>query len=220
MTRKIIREAIQIMDKSIQIERIANMEDLFDELLQKDSEDINIKDERIPYWCEIWASAIGLSMFIIENKTLFGDKSVIEIGAGLGLPGITASWYAPAVTITDYIEEAVQFSKRNWMLNHQQGEATFETLDWRHLEDNQKKFDIVMASDVAYERAGFDSLLNGLKKLLNPGGYILLSEPNRYLGKLFLEKIADEKLVLLNKTYTVDLYQKQHAITVYQLFVA
>ncbi len=219
MTRKIVTEAIQILDKSFQIERIADMEDLFEELLKKDSEDINVKDERIPYWCEIWASAIGLSMYIIENSSFIENKSVIEVGAGLGLPSITASHYAESITITDYIQEAVDFSKRNWLLNHSVGEAFFEVLDWRNIATQHKKYDIVIASDVAYEQNGFDALLIGLKKLLKPGACILLSEPNRYLGKLFLDKIKEEELVVNSKSYHVNLHNKDNTITVYQLFV-
>jgi predicted nicotinamide N-methyase len=54
--------------------------------------------------CAVWDAAIILSRFIYENADLFRDKIALELGAGVGLPGITAARFAERCYLTDYIE--------------------------------------------------------------------------------------------------------------------
>ena len=43
-------------------------------------------DEPFPYWTRLWPSSIALSEFITDNRDYVRNKSVLEIGGGLGLP--------------------------------------------------------------------------------------------------------------------------------------
>lgn len=49
----------------------------------------------------IWPASIELTKFIIDNKEIFANKNVLELGAGAGLCGFVAAKYAKNVTITD-----------------------------------------------------------------------------------------------------------------------
>jgi len=48
-----------------------------DSLIDKISEEEFRKDERLPYWAEIWHSAIALSQFLQHNPTLVAGKNVL-----------------------------------------------------------------------------------------------------------------------------------------------
>ena len=44
----------------------------------------------------IWDAGIILARFILTNKQLFENKSVLELGTGVGIGGITAMKYTKA----------------------------------------------------------------------------------------------------------------------------
>jgi len=47
-------------------------------------------DERLPYWAELWTSAIVLAERVLNDQTMRGTK-VLELGCGLGLVGLAAA---------------------------------------------------------------------------------------------------------------------------------
>ena len=176
---------VAVGDFNLKLTIIENIDALFDALIQKGVDHEDVKDERIPYWAELWASAIALSLYLVENQLVSNEKSVTEIGCGLGLPSIVAGLLgAKEVILTDYLPEALDFAKQNWLQNLPEKNARFQVLDWRN-PDPSVSADILLASDVAYESRAFEPLLNAFKILLNPNGIILITEPNRYISKKF-----------------------------------
>ena len=61
-------------------------------------------DERIPYWANVWESALVLAEDLASSAG--SGLSLIELGCGLGLPALVAARQGFLVTATDY-EEAV-----------------------------------------------------------------------------------------------------------------
>lgn len=53
------------------------------------------------YWTRVWPAAIGLCQFLQEHPQYIAGKTVLELAAGLGLPGFYAARTAETVTITD-----------------------------------------------------------------------------------------------------------------------
>ena len=170
--------------------RIKDIDTLFSLLLNKTHADISFTDERMPYWADLWPSAIALSEYITEHSVLVKNQDVIELGCGLGLPGMVASNLGGKVLMTDYLEEALSFARLNWEQNLS-SVFNSELVDWRKIDD-KKKYDIVLASDVAYENRSFQPLLIALKSLVKKNGRILLSEPNRKFSSPFIELLKTE----------------------------
>ena len=170
--------------------RIKDIDTLFSLLLNKTHADISFTDERMPYWADLWPSAIALSEYITEHSAIVKNQDVIELGCGLGLPGMVASNLGGKVLMTDYLEEALSFARLNWEQNLS-SEFNSELVDWRNIDD-KKKYDIVLASDVAYENRSFQPLLIALKSLVKKNGRILLSEPNRKFSSPFIELLKTE----------------------------
>ncbi|HEV2131729.1 MAG TPA: hypothetical protein VGR27_11530, partial [Longimicrobiaceae bacterium] len=54
-----------------------------DELI--DEEDFD-RDERLPYWAELWPSARALARYLLEREVPAGR--VLELGAGVALPSL------------------------------------------------------------------------------------------------------------------------------------
>lgn len=53
--------------------------------------------------CATWDAAVILGHWIRDNCNVFYEKSVHELGAGVGLPGLMAARFAKSVLISDYV---------------------------------------------------------------------------------------------------------------------
>jgi predicted nicotinamide N-methyase len=213
--------------QAIRLTIIENLDALFDALIAKGDTHPDVVDERIPYWAELWASALGMAQYLAENPALVAGQSVFEIGCGLGLPSILAGKLgASQVTLSDYLPEALDFAHLNWAQNFPNTETLdisakgqvsrhpkvqFLELDWRHIPDIAAA-DILIASDVAYEARAFPYLLAAFKKLVKPSGKILIAEPNRPVSKQFFARLDTAGYHI--KTTTLSIERKGHVFTV------
>jgi predicted nicotinamide N-methyase len=206
---------IKIADEIFRIAQPHDPEVLFNELLQNDKNHPDVVDEKIPYWAELWPSAIGLSEFILEHRDIVNGKSVLEIGCGLGLPGIVAARCGGIVTMTDYLQPALNFAEYNWQLNFST-KPDLQLLDWRNTE-SMIPYDVVIASDIAYEKKSFESVIKSLNSLIKKGGTILLSEPNRNFAKEFFAQLKKSGFSISEETKMVFKNGIQNRISVYIL---
>ena len=160
-------------------------EDLIDE---RDFE----RDERLPYWAELWPSALVLAERLAEMR---GEgRRLIELGCGAGLAATAAALAGFDVTATDYYEDATRFAAVNAVRNGAPRPHTL-MVDWRHLPTDLARFDVVLASDVLYERPYGLLIARAIDALLAADGIAILADPGRIgrdeclqsLGKLGLE---------------------------------
>ncbi len=145
-----------------------------------------------PYGLLLWASAIGLAERLAEQPELVRGRRVLEIGAGCGLPGLVARALGAArVTQTDYQEAALMLARRNAAQNGFAGQVEHRLADWRDFPpDLLGAFDVVLGSDVLYERTLHPPLSVLLPRLLRPGGdnVVLVADPLRPQALVFMEQ--------------------------------
>lgn len=155
-----------------------------DALLDEDAFDA--RDEYLPYWAELWPSAISLSR-VVARRTLDGRR-VLELGCGLGLPGLAAAVGGATVTLTDWAPEAVVATRDNAARNGVEVEAF--VCDWRSPEVlvARAPWDLVLLADVLYEDRNADPLLALLPQLAPE---VLLADPDRATAALFLDAAAE-----------------------------
>jgi predicted nicotinamide N-methyase len=177
--------SVNIGETKIDLIQVNNIDQIFDRLIKMQKDDQQILDDLIPYWMELWPSAIGLSQFIEENPLIFRDKSLIELGAGLGLPSLIASNYSKHILTTDLLPDAIAFAQRNAFLN-EINHIRYELLDWRKINQDYAKYDVILASDIAYEKRFFEYLPSSIKKLMHNDSVAIISEPGRHFAKQFL----------------------------------
>jgi len=206
---------IVIGDKTYTVLSVTNFDELYEQLLAKGLQHEEVADERIPYWAELWPSAVGLATHLVNNPSLVNGKTILEIGGGLGLPGLVAASLGATVTETDYLVDAVGFAKKNAEINGID-HIRFEAIDWRKSEGYQR-FDVLLASDVAYERSQFGHLEQAFAYLLKPGGLILLSEPNRYIAEPFIATLIQSGYSLEKYPYDVEVKGIKSKVSVYAI---
>ena len=192
----------------IRLLQVTNVDELFEQLIAKGEAHEDVQDERIPYWAELWPAAIALSEHLAQHHLIQPGTSVTEIGCGLGLSGIIAGKLGASVTLTDYLEEALAFAKRNWALNFDaETKAQFAQMDWR--EPNPAlAADVVLASDVCYEKRFLADLPRAFRTLCKPGGRILVSDPYRSAARGFFEALEKQGFVCEKFDYLIQMKKK------------
>ncbi|NTS40646.1 methyltransferase domain-containing protein [Flavisolibacter sp. BT320] len=137
-----------------------------------------------PYWSQVWPAAKALAQFILTNPSLLSSKSVLELGAGLGLPSLVAARFAASVQCTDVAKEAVeivQASAERLQLKN----VYSSVLDWQQLPSDLRP-DVLLLSDINYEPAAFVHLQAVVKAFLEEGTNVILSTPQRLVAKEFV----------------------------------
>jgi predicted nicotinamide N-methyase len=145
------------------------------------------KDERLPYWADLWPSAIVLSRMVVRFDGT--GRRALELGCGLGLPSVAAAAAGYQVTATDYYDDALRFARRNAVRNVGADLST-RLVDWRALPDDLGTFDLVLAADVLYERPYAPLVARAVIRCLAPGGIALLADPGRVALEGFLAECA------------------------------
>ena len=140
-------------------------------------------DERLPYWAELWTSALVLAEQCVSSSS-FGGKRVLDLGCGLGLTGIAAATAGAEVLFTDYEEDAVAFAAWNAQMNllpEAFARCSFRAADWR-TPGQFGACDIVLGADIVYERRNFEPILACLHATIGNTGEAWLAEPDRSMG--------------------------------------
>ena len=180
----------------------AEVDALLEELAARPDDDPDVLDERLPYWAEIWPSAVALAEWILGGTAIPPGASVLEIGCGLGLAGIAAGFEGARVRMTDYLDEAVRAAQENWRLNLDT-EPDVRRMDWRN-PDRSLRADVLLAADVAYEERAFEPLAAAFEALLHPGGVVLLSEPRRSVARPFIRRLRHAGFAGTSRTVSVE----------------
>ena len=175
--------------RTFSILRPANSDDLIRE------EDF-VKDERLPYWADVWPSSIILAGRLLELKGR--GKSALELGCGVGLSTLAATSSGFDVLSTDYYEDALDVTRANVFRNLGTIART-RLVDWRHLPQDLGTFDLVFASDVLYEKEYAELLPVILDSVLAPRGIALVADPGRVAAPIFVQACPTHGLVIRRK---------------------
>jgi predicted nicotinamide N-methyase len=182
-------EDATVDERTFSILRPANSDDLIRE------EDF-VKDERLPYWADVWPSSIILAGKLLELKGR--GKNALELGCGVGLSTLAATSAGFDVLSTDYYEDALDVTRANVFRNLGTIART-RLVDWRHLPQDLGTFDLVFASDVLYEKEYAELLPVLLRGLLAPAGIALIADPGRVAAPVFLGGCVTHGLMIQRK---------------------
>jgi predicted nicotinamide N-methyase len=147
----------------------------------------------MPYWADLWPAARMLAKAVVRQPWPAGPKPhALEVGCGLGLPGVAALSAGLRVTFSDCDATALRFAADNARAN---GFEDFELLqlDWRYPPAG-RRYPLLLASDLIYEMRNVAPLVALIKQVLLPGGTCLLTDQDRVPSHVLREQLRDEKL--------------------------
>ena len=158
------------------------------------NEEDYVRDERLPYWADLWPSGRVLAARLVERGGGNGMR-LLELGCGTGLAAIAAVMAGFDVTATDYYEDACLFTR--WNAWHNTGVAVAApALDWRAYPDSLPRYDVVVASDVLYEPRYPEMVAAVFARALAPGGTALVADPGRVALPAFLDACGTHGLMV------------------------
>lgn len=195
-------------DRTFSILKPANSDDLIKE------EDF-VKDERLPYWADVWPSSIVLAgkLLTLDGK----GRTALELGCGVGLSTLAATSAGFDVLSTDYYEDALDVTRANVFRNLGTLART-RLVDWRHLPQDLGRFDLVFASDVLYEQEYAALLPVILDRVLAPEGIALIADPGRVAAPVFVEGCSAQNLIIREKeTQPFEVGEIRQKIDVYEI---
>jgi predicted nicotinamide N-methyase len=201
-------EDATVDDHTFSILKPANSDDLIRE------EDF-VKDERLPYWADVWPSSIVLAEKLLGLKG--AGRTALELGCGVGLSTLAATSAGFDVLSTDYYEDALDVTRANVFRNLGTIART-RMVDWRHFPEDLGRFDLVFASDVLYEKEYAELLPLLLRRLLVPGGIALIADPGRVAAPVFVEACATHGLTIrLKETRPFEAGEIKQRIDIYEV---
>lgn len=179
----IVRQTVIIEGREYVIERPDESDKLLDHPAVRSA---FAADEYLPYWADLWPASRMLAKVIVREAWTAGVES-LEIGCGLGLPGVVALSVGLHVTFSDYDPTALRFAANNARLN---GFDHFQLLqlDWRYPPDGMR-WAVVLASDLIYELRNVEPLVGLIRRVLQPGGVCLLTDQDRVPSHVLREAL-------------------------------
>ncbi|MBS1763547.1 MAG: hypothetical protein JSS90_01130 [Bacteroidetes bacterium] len=207
-------DEIKIEEKKFKYTRITNIDEIYAALATMDDQQDDVTDERIPYWTELWPSAIALSEFVVANPQLFTPDFLFhEIGCGLALPAMVCAHLGYRVVISDYADPALSFAIQNAKLNELDFSESY-LLDWRNIPEDFPQCHVLLAADVAYEKRMFNTIIDVFDKLVLPDGIILFAEPKRSYAKEFYDMLQQKGFLIDKKEKPVTVKDFTHFVNV------
>jgi predicted nicotinamide N-methyase len=147
-------------------------------------------EQLLPYWAELWPSSLALAR-AVGARSLRGART-LELGCGLGLVSIAAAQAGGRVLATDWSADAVGFARDNAERNGVRLDTA--VVDWAAPGPllDQAPWQLVLGSDVLYERRNVDQMLDLLPRLVDRTGEVWIADPGRQTSMAFLERAADD----------------------------
>ena len=166
---------------SIYIPDYEQVKEIYESILKEDSS----KD--FPFWAKLWPSSIALIQFLQTKSDLIKGKTVLEIGAGIGLPSFFIAGKAKSIQVTDYELDAVELMYKNIAHLNLDNVQAFR-LDWNKVPKGIKP-EVLILSDVNYNPNEFDPLIALIKELVTSGTLVILSTPQRIMASPFVNAL-------------------------------
>lgn len=185
-------------------------------VLSEDDEQLLLSGSpRPPYGIALWPAAIALAHDLFARATELRGRTVLELGAGTGLPGIVAASLGAHVVQTDRHEVPMAICKRNVERNRATN-IEHRLADWT-LWDDSARYDLIIGSDIIYSEKMQEHLRPIFESNVVPGGRILLSDPFRPVSMRFLDSLEREGWRITVAKWTVGEDAAPRAIGVFEL---
>jgi predicted nicotinamide N-methyase len=184
LERRFVVEPLEVTAIGRELELVAprSAEDLLNE------EDFE-RDERLPYWADLWPSSYALADRVASEDGRAGGSSLrlLELGCGVGLVTIAALTAGFEVLATDYYADALLFTRANaWQVLGI--DPAVRLVDWRDLPADLGTFDRVVAADVLYEQRYATIVADTIARTLARSGVAIIADPRRTALPVFLRE--------------------------------
>lgn len=151
------------------------------------AEQLGISSASWPLFGILWASGRVLANAMQHFD--IADKRILEVGCGIALASHLLNQRHANITATDHHPEAGCFLDANTALNGEK-KIPFVRTGWADTKSLLGEFDVLIGSDILYEREHVNLLANFLHQHAAPQCEILLVDPGRGHHARFSKKMV------------------------------
>ncbi len=141
-----------------------------------------------PLFGLVWPSAQKLANLMQAWE--FGSSRVLEIGCGLGLASMVIHRRGGNITASDCHPLTEAFLNANLLLNALP-DMKYQTGNWSRTNPLLGRFDLIIGSDVLYERDQPRELAAFIERHAAPAAEVLIIDPNRGNRSAFRRAMED-----------------------------
>ena len=176
---------------------------------------LNGRTGRLPYGVALWPSAIALAHDLAGRAGELAGRTVPELGAGTGLPGIVTTSAGARVVQTDRQSLALTVCRRNGARNAAAA-IEYRLADWERWTD-VARYDWILGADILYGRTMHPHLRGIFAATLADGGRVLLADPFREPSLRMLEAMEADGWTVSVSKWSVAAADEARPIGVFEL---
>ncbi|TWI57626.1 lysine methyltransferase [Pseudomonas duriflava] len=153
-----------------------------------EAERLGISPESWPLFGQIWPSShvLATAMHTMDVQ----GKRVLELGAGLALASLVVHSRGGNMTVSDYHPLIPTFLTENLRLN-QLGPIKYQSADWSRTDLELGQFDLIIGSDLIYERDQPAILADFIDRHSADQVEILIVDPDRRQRSRFCREMQE-----------------------------
>ena len=159
-----------------------------------EAEALGISSAQWPLFGVVWESSRILAHEM--DHFAFEGKRILEVGCGIALSSLLLNSRQADITATDIHPEVGNFLAENVKLNNSE-KIPFLRTGWKDQNDDLGKFDVIIGSDVLYERTHIELLSEFIHQHAEDKCEVILVDPGRSNHAAF-----SKKMVSLGYTHT------------------
>lgn len=202
----LIDETIRIGELELNFTRVADPDAVLDAICleeekRRENPDPTLEPLRMPYWAAVWESANVVGEFALSMHRDWKNSRVLDLGCGMGNAGMILAATGAKVALADIDHDALLFAELNtWPWRDA---CSIRRLNW-NVDRLEQRFDLILGSDVLYERDQWDGFEAFINIHLAENGIVLIGEPGRAQTETFPQWIGARR-------WTVERDQKNAA---------
>jgi len=140
------------------------------------AETLGISSATWPLFGIIWPSGKVLAHLMFDYE--IAGKRILEVGCGIALASLLLNHRHADITATDYHPEAGNFLQVNCELNHDKS-IPFIRTGWGDEDSGLGRFDLIIGSDLLYERGHAELLAGFINDHAEPHCEVIIIDPGR-----------------------------------------
>jgi len=177
-------QTIEFGDRDIHVRTLRNRQEYLDK--NDAASNKGISSASWPLFGVVWASGELLSHIMLDYE--IDGLRILEVGCGIALASLVLNSRSADITATDYNPAAEHFLSENVTLNGGE-DIPFSCINWDNLGDGLGEFDLIIGSDIIYERGHADLLANFIDHHAKPHCKVIIVDPGRRYHKKFSQKM-------------------------------
>lgn len=140
-----------------------------------------------PYGVALWPSALVLAQAVAAYIELNADQRILELGAGCGLASLTAAYLGASVLASDFRQLPLELLRS--AARRQGLQVRTIQLDINDLSVPLPPAEIVVASDVFYEKTTAEAMAHRVAEAFRRGSICLIADVGRPNREAFLTQL-------------------------------